>query len=55
MARPITFDIFVRGFLAFLVAAAVLYLLHLLSGVLTPFFVAWLIAYMLFPMVKFFQ
>ena len=30
-------------------------LLHRLSGVLLPFFLAWLISYILFPMVKFFQ
>ena len=30
-------------------------LLGRLSGVLVPFFLAWLIAYLLFPMVKFFQ
>ena len=30
-------------------------LLDRLSGVLLPFFLAWLIAYLLFPLVKFFQ
>ena len=30
-------------------------LLNRLSSVLVPFFLAWLIAYLLFPMVKFFQ
>ena len=53
--KPITFDTFVRGMLTCIVAAGILYLLNLLSSVLTPFFVAWLLAYLLFPMVKFFQ
>ncbi len=53
--KPITFDSFIRGVLTCLVAAGVLYLLKILSGVLTPFFVAWLLAYLLFPLVKFFQ
>jgi predicted PurR-regulated permease PerM len=53
--KPITFDSFIRGVLTCLVAAGVLYLLNILSGVLTPFFVAWLLAYLLFPLVKFFQ
>lgn len=35
--------------------AGILFLLKRLSGVLTPFFVAWLIAYLLFPLVRFFQ
>ena len=30
-------------------------LLNRLSGVLLPFFLAWLVAYLLFPLVKFFQ
>lgn len=53
--KQITFDTFVRGILAALVVVAVLVLLNRLSGVLTPFFLAWLIAYLIFPLVKFFQ
>ena len=53
--KQITFDSFVRGVLGCIIIAGVLYMMNILSGVLTPFFVAWLIAYMLFPMVKFFQ
>lgn len=30
-------------------------LVERLSGVLLPFFIAWLIAYMVYPLVKFFQ
>ena len=53
--KQITFDTFVRGFLTVLVAAGIIMLLNRLSGVLVPFFLAWLLAYLLFPLVKFFQ
>ena len=53
--KPITFDTFVRGFLAVALVVGIVMLLGRLSGVLEPFFLAWLIAYLLFPMVKFFQ
>jgi len=53
--KQITFDTFVRGFLSVLVVVGIVMLLNRLSGVLVPFFLAWLIAYLLFPMVKFFQ
>ena len=53
--KQITFDTFVRGFLGVLVVVGIVMLLNRLSSVLVPFFLAWLIAYLLFPMVKFFQ
>ena len=53
--NPITFDSFVRGFLGVLVVVGIVMLLNRLSSVLVPFFLAWLIAYLLFPLVKFFQ
>ena len=53
--KQITFDTFVRGFLGVLVVVGIVMLLNRLSGVLVPFFLAWLLAYLLFPMVKFFQ
>ena len=53
--KEITFDMFVRGFLAAIIAVGIYLLLDRLSGVLLPFFLAWLIAYLLFPLVKFFQ
>lgn len=53
--KEITFDTFVRGVLGIVLAGFILWMLNLLSSVLTPFFVAWLIAYLLFPLVKFFQ
>ena len=51
----ITFDSFVRGFLSVLVVVGIVMLLNRLSTVLVPFFLAWLIAYLMFPLVKFFQ
>jgi len=53
--KKITFDLFVRGVLTGIVIIFVLYLINKLSGVLLPFFIAWLIAYLLYPFVKFFQ
>ena len=55
MEKKITFDSFIRGILAALVVFCVLYLINKLSGVLLPFFIAWLIAYLLHPFVTFFQ
>ena len=51
----ITFDSFVRGAIGALVLVGIVMLLNRLSSVLVPFFLAWLIAYLLFPLVKFFQ
>lgn len=53
--KEITFDTFIRGFIVVLIGVGIIMLLHRLSSVLLPFFVAWLIAYLLFPLVKFFQ
>ena len=55
MRKEITFDVFIRGLLVVAVVVALLWLLGRLSGVLLPFFLAWLISYLLFPLVKFFQ
>ena len=53
--KEITFDRFVRGLLA--VASFVLFVLAVdyLSPVLLPFVVAWFLAYLLYPVVSFFQ
>ena len=51
----ITFDSFIRGAIGILILVGVVMLLNRLSNVLVPFFLAWLIAYILFPLVKFFQ
>lgn len=53
--KKITFDSFIRGVLSGAVIIALLYLLKRLSGVLLPFFLAWLIAYLTYPMVTFYQ
>ena len=53
--KKITFDSFIRGFLTVVVIVGIIMLLNRLSAVLLPFFLAWLIAYLLFPLVKFFQ
>ena len=53
--KKITFDSFVRGMLTAIAIGGIIMLLNFLSGVLLPFFLAWLIAYILFPLVKFFQ
>ncbi len=53
--KKITFDSFIRGIIVCVVIVAVLALLERLSGVLLPFFVAWLVAYFIYPLVTFFQ
>lgn len=53
--KQITFDTFVRGMLAVAAMVGIVMLFKRLSGALVPFFLAWLLAYLLFPVVKFFQ
>ena len=53
--KKITFDSFVRGIITIIAIIGLIMLLHRLSGVLLPFFLAWLISYILFPLVKFYQ
>lgn len=53
--KEITFDRFIRGTLTAAGVIGILYLLNHLSGVLLPFFIAWLIAYITYPMVIFYQ
>ena len=55
MPEKITFDKLVRWVGAGLLVIAVLYITNYLSSVLLPFFIAWLLAYLLYPMVKFIQ
>lgn len=55
LQKKITFDSFIRGILSGAVIIGILYLLNRLSGVLLPFFIAWLVAYLIYPMVTFFQ
>lgn len=53
--KKITFDSFIRGIIILVLIIGGLYLLNLLSGVLLPFFIAWVIAYLMYPLVCFFQ
>lgn len=53
--KKITFDSFIRGSIGCVMVIGILMLAERLSGVLLPFFIAWLIAYMIYPLVKFFQ
>lgn len=53
--NPITFDSFIRGVIGLLVIVGVGVALYYLSGVLIPFFVAWVVAYLLYPVVRFLQ
>lgn len=55
MRKEITFDRFVRGALGTAGVALAIYIINLLSDVLLPFFIGWVFAYMLYPLVKFFQ
>ena len=55
LEKKITFDSFIRGSISVLIIIGILCLVNYLSSVLLPFFVAWLIAYMIYPMVTFFQ
>ena len=53
--KTYTFDTVVRGIVGALVITGIVMLLNRLSGVLLPFFLAWLLSYLLFPLVRFFQ
>ena len=55
LEKKITFDRFIRGIISFAILIGILCLVNYLSSVLLPFFIAWLIAYMIYPMVIFFQ
>lgn len=52
---PITFDRFIRGviLMALLIGSGAL--IYYLSSVLLPFFIAWMAAYLLYPIVRFLQ
>lgn len=53
--KKITFDSFIRTVILGAVIIGILMLLKRLSSVLLPFFLAWLIAYLIYPLVSFFQ
>jgi len=53
--RPYTFDRVVRLVIGVAVAVALFLLINKLSAALLPFVIGWLIAYLLYPLVTFFQ
>lgn len=55
MQKEITFDRFIRWTGIGLLVLAILLLMNYLSSVLLPFFIAWFMAYLLYPIVKFVQ
>lgn len=55
LEQKITFDKFIRWIFVALIILAVFFIMKSLSGVLLPFFIAWLMAYLLYPIVKFVQ
>lgn len=54
-SKPYTFDRVVRIVISLLIIAAVIYFLVITKTVLVPFFVAWLIAYLINPIVLYTQ
>lgn len=55
LEKTITFDLFIRWVLGALLVLAILWLTNHLGSVLLPFFVAWLLAYLIHPIVLFVQ
>mgnify|MGYP002516037714 FL=1 len=55
MRQEITFDKFIRWTLTAGAILAVFFIVKKLSSVLLPFFIAWFLAYLLYPIVKFVQ
>lgn len=53
--QKITFDSFIRAVTVLCLAVGAVWLLNTLSSVLLPFFIAWLLAYLLYPLVRFIQ
>ena len=51
--EKITFDRFIRWMIIVLIVVGVYLIVSKLSSVLLPFFVAWFLAYLIYPMVKF--
>lgn len=51
--KEITFDRFIRWVIVLAISFSALWLVNYLSDALLPFFIAWLLAYLIFPVVKF--
>ena len=52
--RPYTFDRVIRILFTIAIVVGIFYLIDLLKGALLPFLVAWLLAYLIHPLVDFF-
>lgn len=55
LEKKFTFDSFIRMVIGICIFAGIIYLVNYLSAVLLPFVIAAVIAYMIFPIVTFFQ
>lgn len=55
LKQPITFDSFIRSLLILGVLVGLGLIIKSLSNVLLPFFIAWLLAYLMYPLVRFLQ
>lgn len=53
--QPITFDLVVRNLMGVAVVVLIGLIIKRLSNVLLPFFIAWLLAYLMYPLVCFLQ
>ena len=53
--KPFTFDRVARIVFSILMISGILYLVAILKNALLPFLIAWLMAYMMQPFVRFFQ
>lgn len=53
--HEITFDRFIRWMVIALIVLAVFFTVNYLSAVLLPFFIAWFLAYLVFPIVQFIE
>lgn len=53
--KPFTFDRVVRMLISVIAAGIGIYIIYVLRNVLLPFLIAWLMAYLLNPIVRFFQ
>ena len=55
LEKKITFDRFIRWAIVAIIVLAVIAVVEYLSAVLLPFFVAWLLAYLMYPVVRFIE
>ena len=55
LKQPITFDSFIRSLIILAVLIGLGLAINSLSSVLLPFFIAWLLAYLMYPLVCFLQ